>query len=618
MKPASCTVLLLASALAAAVEVSDVSARLAQLPNHPRLFLKSGEEKFLETLAIDPVRARLHAGLIGRAKAMLTERPVERTLIGRRLLHQSRAGLGRILHLGYAWRLTGEREYAERARAELLAAAAFTDWNPSHFLDVAEMTAAMGIGYDWFYSYLDAESRATIRDAIITKGLRPGTAAHSWTRASHNWNQVCNAGLTVGALAVAESQPALAATLIARAINTVPLAMHEYAPDGAYPEGVSYWGYGTTFNVILIAALQSALGTDFALSGQPGFLATADYMLHIFGPTGLAFNYSDAGTRESSLHPAMFWLAAARGDSSVLWTEWQKLEALRAGGGELSGDRADPLLPLWMSRSATRPAAPPPLHWSGGGVTPVATHRSGWDANAVFVAIKGGSPATNHAHMDVGSFVVDADGVRWADDLGMQDYNSLESNGVDLWGRGQDAGRWKVFRLSAASHNVLTVGGAGQRYESTAPLRHVDARRTIVNLDSTYRGQLGAASRGVELRPDRTVLIQDEITGPAEKAAAVRWAMLTRAAVKIDGAGRATLTRDGQSLAFRVLEPAGAALEIYVTDPPPAATDAPNPGTRLLGFSVTVAAGQSSRIRVQLVPRSAKAAAAPATPLARW
>jgi hypothetical protein len=87
---------------------------------------------------------------------------------------------------------------------------------------------------------------------------------------------VCNGGITVGALAIAESEPALAAQLIARAVNTVPVSMHEYVPDGAYPEGPGYWAYGTTYNVILISALQSVLGTDFGLAKQPGFLATAD------------------------------------------------------------------------------------------------------------------------------------------------------------------------------------------------------------------------------------------------------------------------------------------------------------------------------------------------------
>lgn len=597
MRSASRLVLILAAALAAgAVEQSDIAARLAQLPpTHPRLFLKAGEEAALKKLEGDPVRARLHAALIAQADRMLGEKPVERALIGRRLLHQSRTALGRVLHLGFAWRMTGEGKYAERARAEMLAAAAFSDWNPSHFLDVAEMTAALGIGYDWFYGVLPEADRNTIRRAIVEKGLRPGTAAHSWTRATHNWNQVCNAGLTVGALAVAENEPELAAQLITRAIRTVPLAMKEYGPDGAYPEGVSYWGYGTTFNVMLLDALRSTLGTDFGLSGQPGFLATAEYMLHMFGPTGLPFNYSDAGAREGGAQPAMFWLARTRGNADVLWSEWRKLQ-----GGGLSGDRMDPFLALWMGAGPGPGAVQPALDWSGGGLTPVAAHRSSWGRGAAYVAIKGGSPSTNHAHMDVGSFVFDVDGVRWADDLGMQDYNSLESKGVDLWSRGQDAARWRVFRLSAGAHNVLTVGGAGQRYESRAPIVKSKPGMTVVDLRETYQGQLDGATREVRLLGDRGMLVQDEFGAPKERAVAVRWAMLTRAEVRLDGPGRATLARDGKALVLRVVEPAGAELRIFSTDPPPAATDAPNPGTRMVGFFVQVPAGERTRVRVEL------------------
>lgn len=601
MKTALCPALLLAAALVAgAVETPDVARRLAQLPpSHPRLFLQAGGEGALKKLAAeDPVRAQLHAGLIAEADRMLALAPVERVLIGRRLLDKSRTALSRMLHLGFAWRMTGNRKYSERARAEMVAVAGFSDWNPSHFLDVAEMTAAMGIGYDWFYGAMDEETRTLVRNAIVTKGLRPGRAAHSWTKAVHNWNQVCNAGLTVGALAVAESEPALAAELIARAVNTVPLAMHEYGPDGAYPEGVSYWGYGTTFNVMLLAALQSTLGTDFDLTAQPGFLATADYMLHVFGPTGLPFNYSDAGSREGGLQPAMFWLAGVRGDSRLLYTEMHKLEK-----GRLSHDRMDPFLALWMKPGMGRTAAAvPPLHWVGRGVTPVAMHRTGWDGGATFVAVKGGSPSTNHAHMDIGSFVMDADGVRWADDLGMQDYNSLETRGVDLWSRGQDAARWNVFRLSAGAHNVLTVDGARQRFDGHAKIVESGTGGSVVDLRETYAGQLASARRKVALGADRGVVITDDFAALAEKGATVRWAMVTRAEVRLDGAGRATLLRDGKRLALRVVEPAGVTLQIYATDPPPAATDAPNPGTQMVGFTVATPAGAARRIRVELAP----------------
>ena len=46
---------------------------------------------------------------------------------------------------------------------ELEAAAHFTNWNPRHFLDTAEMTHAFAIGYDWLYEAWTPAQRATLR-----------------------------------------------------------------------------------------------------------------------------------------------------------------------------------------------------------------------------------------------------------------------------------------------------------------------------------------------------------------------------------------------------------------------------------------------------------------------
>jgi hypothetical protein len=212
----------LAHATAPTLTPADVLKRLEQLPPaRPRLFLLAGSEAALkQQIAADPLWAKLADGVVREADRQLATTPVER-----------------VLHLGLAWRLTGEKKYLDRARAELVAVAAFTDWNPKHFLDVAEMTAAVGIGYDWFFPALDDATRRTLRDAIVKHGLVTSRTNNSWTKAANNWNQVCNGGMTVGTLAVAETDRALAAEMIARAVNTVPVSMHEYAPDGAYPEG---------------------------------------------------------------------------------------------------------------------------------------------------------------------------------------------------------------------------------------------------------------------------------------------------------------------------------------------------------------------------------------------
>jgi hypothetical protein len=603
----------------AALDPAAVAARLERLsPEHPRLFLAAGAEKALaERTASDPVMQAVRISLLAEADRGLKTTPVKRVQIGRRLLDKSRTALSRVLHLSLAWRLTGRPAYLERARAELVAVAAFTDWNPSHFLDVAEMTTAVGLGYDWLYPALDPATRTLLRDAIVEKGLKPSRKSDSWSRGTNNWNQVCNGGMTVGALAVAESEPALAAQMVARAVNTVPRSMHEYAPDGAYPEGASYWGYGTTYNVILISALQSVLGTDFGLSAQPGFMATADYYLHVIGPSGHYFNYSDAGRGGAAIAEPMFWFAAQRRQPYLLWHDWAKLTS---GEGRTSSarGRTDPFLLLWIAPNQATPPAPPARSWTGHGVTPVAFHRSSWDRAASFVAIKGGTPSANHAHMDVGAFVMDADGLRWADDLGSQDYNSLESAGIKLWGREQNAERWNVFRLGTSSHNVLQVDGQQQRVAGTAPIVLSRDGRTVVDTSSTYAGQLGRTQRGVALREDRTVLVQDEFI-TLNRRASVRWAMVTHADVTITGPGRATLTQAGKQLSFRVLEPADATLAIYPTDPPPAKTDARNKGTRMIGFEVHPEARQTLRLVVQLVPASAAAAGSPGiTPLAEW
>ena len=185
----------------------------------------------------------------------------------------------------------------------MLTAAAFPDWNPSHFLDVAEMTLALAVGYDWLFDALSAADRATIKGAILRHSLGFAREAYApngtkdkrlwFAMAHHNWNQVCNGGLLAGALALADEEPALARLIVEGAIKSLPRAMAAYAPDGAYPEGPGYWGYGTSYNVIAIALLESALGTDFGLTKAEAFDRTALYRLHIQGTSGLAFNHAD-------------------------------------------------------------------------------------------------------------------------------------------------------------------------------------------------------------------------------------------------------------------------------------------------------------------------------------
>ncbi|MCP4638940.1 MAG: alginate lyase family protein [bacterium] len=611
-----------AASVATPSSAEELDARLARVrPSHPRLFFAEKETAGMKAkIQGDPLLSDTLDYLIAVADGMLSLEPVKREKVGKRLLGVSRTCLRRVSYLAFAYRMTGKEAYLRRAEGEMLAASGFEDWNPSHFLDVAEMTAALGVGYDWLYNDLDPEARETIRGAIVEKGLRTSLKGGGWVLTTNNWNQVCHGGLTVGALAVLEDEQELARQIIARAIENVPRAMREYAPDGVYPEGPSYWGYGTTYNVILISALESVLGSDFGLTAAEGFTESADFYVRATGPTGLYFNFSDCGTRGSA-SSAMHWFAARSDDPSLLRREKGELAALTAKTPSAKGssNRSLAFLLIW-SRPLSDATPPEQLNWKGDGRTPVVLLRSGWDDDATYVGFKGGSPSTNHAHMDVGSFVVDMEGVRWALDLGGQGYHGLESKGIDLWNKRQESERWTVFRLNNLSHNTLVVDGELQRVAGNAPFigfsGDEDAPHAVTDMTSAYDGQLAGAKRGIRLT-DKAVLIQDEVK-TLERGSSVRWGMVTRAQVEIVGRLTAKLTQDGKTVWLRVLAPEDAKLAVWDIAKPPRDYDGENPNTRMVGFEIDIPASTAARFGVLIEPSGEPAGLATLEALEDW
>lgn len=191
------------------------------------------------------------------------------------LLPTSREALRRVETLGASWLLTGDARHVRRLAAEMEQVCGFATWNPAHFLDVAEMCMAVSLAHDWCHEALAPTERADIERALVEKALLPGLDQHRratfWTRAMHNWNLVCNGGLVAACLTLAGTQPALAADLLARSVESARRALASYAPDGGWDEGPAYRDYATQYAVFLVAALESALGDDRALAASPGF-----------------------------------------------------------------------------------------------------------------------------------------------------------------------------------------------------------------------------------------------------------------------------------------------------------------------------------------------------------
>ncbi|MCX6309945.1 MAG: hypothetical protein NTY32_14385 [Bacteroidia bacterium] len=215
-----------------------------KLREHPRLFLLKTEEVDLKSkIESEELLTEVHRLVLSESNQIIDLPVLTRNQVGRRILHTSREAIRRILFLSYSFRLTGERRYFERAQKEMINLAAFEDWNPTHFLDVAEMTLALSIGYDWLYHQLSPEHETMIREAILKLGIRPSMDEkyNKWLKNTNNWNQVCNGGISAGVVALFDTNPTELAPLMNRAIASLPLALHEYANNGAYPEGYHYW-----------------------------------------------------------------------------------------------------------------------------------------------------------------------------------------------------------------------------------------------------------------------------------------------------------------------------------------------------------------------------------------
>jgi hypothetical protein len=620
--------------MVAATTPDDPLAHL--LVNHPRLLFT--DEQFKTALAAaktDPLRTELNKRIISTAEFILAAPPLRPNTNDKNIHEQERYAVYYIVTEAMAYRLTGDERFFNRAKNDLLTVATFPDWDPREDLAEGEMSFAVAIGYDWLYTKLKPDDRAIIKKALLEKSLLFADDSYThrapWTGSNGNHGQVCNAGLVSAALVLADEQPDLARRILAGARVSLRVPLAGYAPDGSYPEGPGYWTYGTTYSTIMFAELESALGTDLGYEATPGFSNTVNFYEAVEGPLDLVFNYQDS-TDVVQNSPARAWLAKkfnspfALQHTRALLTDFLKTNSVVPFDRAIQSTVANRFFALhevWFPDQPTGNVTPLPLDSHFRGIADIATFRSSWnDTNAIFVALKAGDNGRHHTHLDLGSFVLDADGQRWAMDFGGDNDRGIYtlSGYFDL-----KAKRWTYFRVNNHSHNTVTPGDALQNRYVVAPITKFESTQerafAIVDLTAAYSNEVQSLRRGIALLDRSRVLVQDEYQ-PAQTNLPLHWVMVTRAKIDLSKDGHsATLTSNGKTLKADLLEPASAKFHIGSTRPP-TPRENQNEGTAILGIDLNpVPDGKVSRLAVLLTPvgqKSAKSNPLPLKSLDNW
>lgn len=543
----------------------------------PRLLLTSKRVQTLkQKIKGDNLIGTYYKYLHHYADEICTKPMVKEKLIGYRVPAIGEV-VQRIGTLAFVYRISHDSKYLDRLNKALTVASAFTKWDSIQFLGHATMSYGLAIGIDWAGEWLPDSTIQNARAAIKEQLQSALRSEQWWEKAANNWNQVCHSGLSAGALVLADQYPKLAAEVIRRAVYDLPFELAEYSPDGAYPEGPSYWGYGTSFNLMAISFFQSALGTDFNLPKSPGFIKSATYRMEVVGPSGESFNYSDASTEglNLSIRGDLAWFAQFTGNSLYL----NKKEFLALIHNAMKQNEAPPMFAplqlIWLAEFNERKSETLPTCWEGKGVNPIAVFRGEKnDPHHFYLGAKGGRGSLNHGNMDAGSFVFELNGVRWSIDPGTQNYHDLEKTGFQLWCKNQDCQRWTLLTKNDFGHSTLTVNNDLFDVNGFVPI--IDFKKGVqpevtFDISDLYFSNLKNVTRQFVKENDDSLLIEDKFETTASTKM-ITWQLMTTAKVEIVKDG-AILHQDGKQLNLEVLSPSGVTISVVSLDPPPLKLD---------------------------------------------
>lgn len=539
------------------------------LSNHPRLLFTEAETSEVKRLIKnDPLAGELASYLKAQADSIIEmpQLPYEMDKYGA-LLWTSRAYVYRLGTLALAYRIYGDSKYLNTANETLLWICNFPDWHPAHYLDTAEMTTAVAIAYDWLFTELPHTTKQLVRASIYKNAIHRVLVEYekggpgSWAKRETNWNVVCNTGMVLGALAVAEDYPQETDIILENAAKYMPNCLKLFAPDGVCYEGPAYWGYTNRYLSMYLKAMTDNGGDREGIAKLPGISRTALYQIRTLTPSGHPFYFGNAGIgHESFGGPAYFLYGKMFRQPEV--SAWNRNEVAKALRGAGMFDQLFFLSLPWFDNTPADKVSPiPAMEVYHNKINDIVVFNGNRNKKgSVYLVAKGGLPSQAHQQMDCGTFIVESDGVLWTEDFGADDYDL-----PGFWDGKPGGERWKYFRNNNFSHNVINIDHSLQYANGHAFIceEYPAAKQPSVklNLCEVYKEKAKSVYRKFTLLDNRTIEVEDEVE-LLNSGSKVSWVAATKADVKVNG-NKAHFMRNGKHFYMQIVAPTGAVFKTY-------------------------------------------------------
>ena len=294
----------------------------------------------------------------------------------------------------------------------------------------AETANLMGECLNVFGSLVPRELQVRIRERLrrdFFENYLDHADDYGWSKGGNNWNAVCHQGLLGAALAV-EDDPVLLAELCTKAAGGLPVFLDGFGADGGCSEGPVYWGYGFGWFSVLNEQLETRTHGRLSLfAGNANVESIARYGPAVSLAGRKLVNFSDS-TNEEILRPSLFeYLGRRLGDDACRRQALENYARLGETGIDWGAERTDLffLLRLFLSWPPAQSAVSQPQEKADHYFEDLAVwivHGRDGNGRLWELAVKGGFNNEHHNHNDVGSFILNVDGVPLITEIGAPEY----------------------------------------------------------------------------------------------------------------------------------------------------------------------------------------------------